>query len=226
VIVALGAMACGGNVAVDGGSQGAGAGGSTTHAASSSASSSVGSSSVVTSVTSSSTGSARVPLQHRASDAQCRAPAAPGNCNCQGACSNPPFTCQDDAQCEAAGPNGRCISPGGPAGCWCTFDTCAGDTACPSGETCACHGSPYDYGAGNMCVPGNCRVDADCGAGGYCSPSADSQCGDAGDLCLGYYCHTSADQCVDDGDCTAPNNTCFYSVPAGQWQCQFHAPPL
>jgi hypothetical protein len=207
--------ACGGNVIVDAGNQGG-----ASHAATQSQSQSAAS-------TSASTGSGgRVPLHHRPDDAQCFQPAAPGNCNCGGNCSNPPFMCANDAQCADAGPNGRCFNPGGPAGCWCTYDACAGDVGCPSGETCACHGSPFRYGAGNQCVPGNCRVDADCGVSGYCSPSPDSQCGDAGDLCLGYYCHTSHDQCVDDSDCTEPANTCVYSVMLGYWQCQSYEPPV
>jgi hypothetical protein len=167
-----------------------------------------------------------VPIHHRASDAQCSAAAPAGNCTCGGNCSSPPFLCNNDAQCADAGPNGRCISPGGPAGCGCTYDACAGDADCPTGQTCACHGSPYTDESGSRCVPGNCRVDADCGDGGFCSPSASSTCGDAGYLCLGYYCHTKLDECTNDGDCTGATNTCVYSSADARWTCAFYSPPL
>ena len=117
----------------------------------------------------------------------------------------------------------------GPAGCDCTYDICAGDVACPSGQTCACHGSPYTFGLGNMCVPGNCRVDADCGTGGYCSPSPAMPCGAAGslDYCqeLAYDCHTPKDLCVNDSDCAAGLG-CVYSVSDGDWKCLAYAIPL
>jgi len=92
----------------------------------------------------------------------------------------------------------RCGNPGGPAGCSCSYDTCTQDTDCQTGQTCACHGSPYnDFG--NTCVTGNCRTDADCGVGNYCSPTAPAGgwCGEV----ASYYCHTSNDLCVNDSDC-------------------------
>jgi Cys-rich repeat protein len=94
---------------------------------------------------------------------------------------------------------------------------CSDDAACPSGETCACHGSAYSSG-GNTCVPGNCRVDSDCGAGGYCSPTEDvMSCGGVG----GYYCHTAQDRCVNDSDCADGGfpDVCAYSTSAGYWEC-------
>jgi hypothetical protein len=124
--------------------------------------------------------------------------------------------CEMDSQCTS-GTNGRCIQAVGPIeDCECTYDSCVHDTDCPTGDTCACHGSPYTYGEGNTCVQGNCRVDSDCGPGGYCSPSYDTMsCGGL----LGYYCHTANDQCIDDTDCGSANsdNVCVYS--GSEWQC-------
>jgi hypothetical protein len=93
------------------------------------------------------------------------------------------------------------------------------DTDCPTGETCACHGSPDVGQLGNSCVPGNCRIDSDCGAGGYCSPSvASDSCGRIG----GYYCHTPKDTCVNDTDCPVANDgpqICTYSTTDKHWAC-------
>jgi len=152
-------------------------------------------------------------------------PAAPGNISCSSVCpTGTNFECTSDSDCAATGVNGRCVNGGGPAGSYCTHDSCMADTDCPSGETCACHGSPYTYRAGNACVPGNCRVDADCGTGGYCSPSAASTCGSATSLCLGYYCHTSQDVCINDSDCAS--QACIYSSSAGYWACASYIPPI
>lgn len=125
--------------------------------------------------------------------------------------------CSTDAQCGDAGPNGRCIEfNGGVAYCGCTHDACMHDTDC-TGETCACHGSPYGGGAGNSCVPGNCHIDSDCGPAGYCSPTYTATgCGGLG----GYYCHTAGDLCIDDRDCTGGTQVCAYSLAASRWQCQ------
>jgi hypothetical protein len=107
-------------------------------------------------------------------------------------------------------------SGGGVLFCACTYDTCSGDSACPTGQTCACHGSTYN-GGGNACVPGDCRVDSDCeGGAGYCSPAfATMGCGGL----AGYYCHTPKDQCVNDTDC-ANGNVCTYSTSEARWTCQ------
>lgn len=200
-------------------SSGGGSGSSSGGSSSSSGSSSGGSSSSGSSSggsSSSSGGVVRVPINHRPNDAQCSQPAPTGTCNFGG---NPSFMCSRDADCDDAGPNGRCVQGnGGPAYCGCTFDSCFHDSDC-TGETCACHGSAYTYGAGNRCVPGNCHVDADCGAGGYCSPTyATTGCGSLG----GYYCHTPSDQCIDDSDCnggTSGPQACAYSTTSGRWQC-------
>jgi hypothetical protein len=123
--------------------------------------------------------------------------------------------CGMDSQC--AGVNGRCNN-GGALFCLCTSDTCADDKACPSGQTCACHGSPYDNAAGNHCVAGNCRIDADCGSGGWCSPTySQTGCGSLG----GYYCHTPKDQCINDSDCAdgGVQSDCGYDTSLGYWLC-------
>jgi hypothetical protein len=169
---------------------------------------------------------ATVPLQHRPSDAACLQPPPAAGCPFPGG------TCTTDAQCTSpTAPNGRCIEPSENV-CTCTYDACAGDTACPTGQTCACHGSPYVGASGSACIAGNCRVDSDCEGGhGYCSPSPSAQCGaGSGPGLTGYYCHTPTDVCVDDSDCpvlknpTDPNDTtpqtCAYSPAAGHWQCQ------
>ena len=174
--------------------------------------------------------SGRVPDNHRPSDAQCMQTAPAGNCPCTAGCSSPQFTCTSDSACADAGANGRCINQGGPAGCGCTYDRCAGDTDCPSGQTCGCHGSPYTFGGGSTCVPGNCRVDADCGTGGYCSPSPAMPCNMTGwDYCqgLGYYCHTPTDWCMNDSDCgVGAGSGCVYSASNGDWECVRYAFPL
>jgi hypothetical protein len=123
-------------------------------------------------------------------------------------------TCIMDSQCTS-GADGRCVMAGGPIeDCQCTYDTCMHDTDCPTGELCACHGSPYVGGDGNTCVQGNCRVDSDCGSGGYCSPSYNTMsCGGL----AGYYCHTPNDTCLDDTDCGAGDEVCTYL--SGKWQC-------
>jgi hypothetical protein len=97
-----------------------------------------------------------------------------------------------------------------------------GDSDCPGGQTCACHGAPYTDSAGNECVKGNCRIDADCGAKGYCSPS--SRTGICGDSLGGYYCHTAADLCIDDSDCPQSATVvgspgCVYSTTNSRWEC-------
>ena len=156
-----------------------------------------------------------MPVNHRPSDAQCMTTAPAGDCSF----NNPGASCHSDADCSEAGPNGRCVVANGPPTCFCTSDSCTGDTACMMGQTCACHGSAYTAGLGNTCAPGNCRVDADCGHGGYCSPSAATNtCG----TLSGYYCHTPKDQCTNDSDCgTSQQGTmCIYSPSTGSWSCQ------
>lgn len=163
-----------------------------------------------------------VPDQHRPNNLQCTEPAPQGNISCSGDCpTGSNFECTSDSDCAATGLNGRCVNGGGPAGSYCTHDSCTVDTDCPSGETCACHGSPYTDRAGSACVPGNCRVDADCPPGGNCSPSAASTCRNATDVCLGYYCHTPKDLCINDSDCASHQfpSACIYSTSTGYWAC-------
>jgi len=172
----------------------------------------------------------RAPSNHRTSDIQCTQSAPAGNCTCGDNCPTATYpgqwACTSDIGC-GDGTNGRCVGNLGPAGCGCTYDSCTGDTDCPSGQTCACHASPYTYSAGNTCVPGNCRIDADCGTGAYCSPSPALPCDMTGlDYCqgVGYYCHTPKDQCIDDGDCAGSG--CLYSPSDGYWKCHLYAQPL
>jgi hypothetical protein len=167
---------------------------------------------------SSSGGVQRVPVNHRPSDAQCFTTPPAGTCNTQG---GTPGNCSKDANCMAdGGTNGRCVETGGGVlYCSCTYDTCSGDSACPTGETCACHQSPYTNNQGNTCVQGNCRVDSDCGTNGYCSPADNTMsCGSL----LGYYCHTSADQCIDDSDCSSMSGfqVCTYVATSSRWECK------
>ena len=177
----------------------------------------------------------RTPANHRASSIQCAQPAPAGTCACNGTCPTPSYqgqwACASDGDCGDAGINGRCAGYLGPAGCGCTYDQCVGDIDCPAGQTCACHGAPYMFGSGNMCVPGNCHVDADCGTGGYCSPSPALPCNmNGGDLfCqgVGYYCHTPKDECVDDSDCQGVGFPgCVYDPSPGYWKCEVYAQPV
>jgi hypothetical protein len=177
----------------------------------------------------------RTPANHRANSIQCGQPAPAGTCACNGTCPTPSYqgqwACASDGDCADAGINGRCAGYLGPAGCGCTYDQCVGDIDCPAGQTCACHGAPYMFGSGNMCVPGNCHVDADCGTGGYCSPSPALPCNMNGrDLfCqgVGYYCHTPKDECVDDSDCQGVGFAgCVYDPSPGYWKCEFYAQPV
>lgn len=155
-----------------------------------------------------------VPKNHRPSDAPCAVPPPPAGCPWPGP------QCRTDADCADAGANARCKEVS-LNDCACTFDACAHDTDCPSGQTCSCRGLPYTASLGNMCVPSNCRVDADCWAAGYCSPSPSSGCGPL----TGFYCHTPADLCIDDADCpwlqrNSGAQQCVFSVEAGRWQCE------
>ncbi len=214
------------NSSVASSSQGSGTNSSVASSSGSGTNSSVASSSgsgtnsSVASSSSQSSTSQEVPTNHRPNDDQCTAPASPGDCSIGGVGGGGggPGNCSMDSQCTM-GTNGRCIeSNGGALYCACSYDTCADDAACGSGQTCACHGSPYSEG-GNTCVPGNCRVDSDCGANGYCSPS-ESTTGCGGGV-AGYYCHTPNDKCVNDSQCTGSFGiACVYSTTQMFWQCQ------
>ncbi len=234
LVVLASVWACGGTVLVipgdagtDGGgssssggsgsSSGGSSGGSGSSSGGSSGGSGGGSSSGSSGSSSSSGGNGRVPLNHRPDDSPCSTAPPPGNCNFGG--SGGSGICSSDAQCADAGANARCVPfNGGPAGCSCTYDACFHDSDC-TGETCACHGSPYLDGDGNRCVPGNCHVDHDCGPGGYCSPTYGSaSCG----TLVGYYCHTPQDQCIDDSDCSSGGGfqVCAFSTTNNRWECQ------
>ena len=156
----------------------------------------------------------RVPMNHRADNSQCLTAPGPGTCAANGI---PGQMCAMDSQCTA-GTNGRCENfGGGPAGCFCSYDTCTQDSTCTMGGPCARHGSAYLNG-GNTCTAGNCHVDSDCGTGGYCSPSQSSSQGCGG--LAGYYCHTPNDTCTDDSDCGANfTMACMYNTTLGRWQC-------
>lgn len=207
-----------------GGSSSSGGGSSSGSGSSSGASSSGSGGSSSSSGSGSSSGSSSggvAPVNHRPDDSQCLTQAPPGDCTFGGSSGGP--NCSSDAQCVDAGVNGRCVTNnGGAAFCYCTSDSCADDGACPTGQTCACHGSPYTGGVGNHCVPGNCRVDADCGVGGWCSPTyTTSGCGSVG----GYYCHTPQDQCVNDSDCADAGSfyVCAFETNIGYWSCVMQA---
>ena len=161
-------------------------------------------------------GGGRVPLLHRPSDAACDGAPGPGHCSSSG--GGGPGACTKDGDCTT-GTNGRCVENvgGGARICFCSYDSCAHDTDCPTGQLCVCHGSPYTAG-GNTCTGGACRVDGDCGAGGYCSPTRGGGCGGL----TGYFCHSSADSCVDDADCPSDGGgpqICAYSATSKRWEC-------
>src|ERR1017187_5271436 len=164
----------------------------------------------------------RIPVNHRASDIQCAQPAAAGTCP-GNMC--PTSLCSSDGGCADGGGSGDCFTSAFSS------SACSSDSDCPRGQTCACHGSPYMFGSGNGCVPGNCQVDGDCGTGGYCSPTPGLPCNMNGrDLyCqgLGYYCHTPKDECVDDSDCQGVGSPgCLYDQSAGYWKCEVYAHPI
>jgi hypothetical protein len=156
------------------------------------------------------------PIYHRTDDSQCATPRPPGTCPAGDAEESEVFECTSDSECVDGGLDGRCTnSPGGPAGCDCTYNACQTDTDCKTGELCVCHDSAYSYG-GNACMPGNCRVDSDCGKDGYCSPSRGmNDCS----YVAGYYCHTPQDLCTNDSDCMQ-GNICSWSAADERWECQ------
>ena len=161
-----------------------------------------------------------VPIDHRPDDSQCAAPRPPGNCQSNGV--GPLNSCSSDSQCVDGGANGRCLAPGGPPGCFCSYDACRSDTDCAAGQACVCHGSAY-AGGGNVCMAGNCRVDSDCGNGGSCSPA--HLCAAAVGVGIGYYCHTNEDQCVNDSDCSM-RDVCTWSSVDSRWECRQQVCPL
>ena len=117
-----------------------------------------------------------------------------------------------DVDCKS-GPNGRCIS--GRIGTYCTYDACFTDENCDPGAVCMCG---MESGTGNHCSQPGCRVDADC-PGSWCSPTF-SSCGTFSGV-VGYACHATADECVDDADCTSTMKGiyCMYSPMVAHWVC-------
>lgn len=162
---------------------------------------------------------ARVPTAHRATSSACPGTELPPEpvLSDGGASLSPSFVCRVHEDCTLR-PGGRCIivqtePPGQVAGTRCVYNDCYADIDCAKLGVCTC-GNVV-----NVCLAGSCRVDADCGAGGFCSPSEDP--------CLseitGYHCHTSADECVNDTDCTArPSQgrpSCQFDSALAYWAC-------
>ncbi|CAN5199109.1 hypothetical protein BH09MYX1_BH09MYX1_48500 [soil metagenome] len=123
----------------------------------------------------------------------------------------PAGQCNVNADCTE-GKNGRCLHPGHER-IRCTYDTCAADADCKTGEACACDRD------GNHCVTATCRTDADCGGLG-CSPSSSSSC-NGRSVVVGVYCHTKKDSCTDDDDCGRHEN-CEYEPTDARWICVDH----
>ena len=182
----------------------------------------------------------RVPPNHRAATT-CPARAATTYVD-PSACSDASyFSCASDADCSETS-SGFCYVNG----CFseCLSDACHADSACPSGQMCAC------LATGNACVPivaGGCSVDADCGPCGFCSPSwvekacacmtttgcnetgwcgvgtADGwqqvPCSCSNGCGSGYFCHTPADTCETDTDCGDEWTVCAYDFGPQNWSC-------
>ncbi len=154
---------------------------------------------------------AREPKKHRPSVTSCPTDRPAGSA------SRPEGgDCTTDADCTK-GKNGRCY--GGLRPNLCTYDECAVDADCGN-AVCECRVNAR-LGQPNVCFRGNCRTDADC-KGNYCSPSAV----DVGLECVGvkvgsygYFCHGTADECIDDADCTGKVSNCVFDVDALHWKC-------
>jgi hypothetical protein len=167
-------------------------------------------------------GSIVPPAEHRSTATACGASIIPGepDLNIMFA-SNATFDCKANADCNKQ-QGGRCTiktcGPGGPAcepqGTVCAYDACSTDFDCMgSSGVCDCGSGP---GSTNRCIDDSgCRTDKDCGSNGYCSPSKDA----CDSLIGGYYCHSTADQCVNDSDCTGSNfgSSCTYEN--NRWEC-------
>lgn len=165
--------------------------------------------------------STQEPKTHRAAPVECVGSRPPSVAPSPGIDTSIGIYCQYDSDC-AAGLDGRC-SQNGPNQWQCSYNQCHSDADCtkasPSGggasSVCGCG---LGLGNSNGCIrPGNCLVDAEC-KGSFCSPTFGG-CGHVG--VIGYYCHTSADECVDDGDCSSSSGQafCVYSPAAGRWSC-------
>jgi hypothetical protein len=127
-----------------------------------------------------------------------------------------PFVqCELDTDCTA-GVDGRCTRSNG---CSCTYDECASDAACATGQLCDCRDA---WDGSSTCLPTNCRTDSDCGSCGYCSPTFGS-CGKYEGV-TGWACHTAQDTCTNDSDCQTVDGGfvtayCAYQPELGHWAC-------
>jgi hypothetical protein len=152
------------------------------------------------------------PEQHRATADACPATRPPSIVDA-GTPSDagvfPGSDCQVDGDCTK-GKNGRCMyTRVGPT---CTYDACAQDSECPSGNVCRCETT------GNRCVAGNCATDAQCNNLG-CSPTFGTSCGPYSGV-QGYYCHTVNDTCLNDSDCKEGGpGYCAYT--GNHWECSY-----
>lgn len=137
--------------------------------------------------------------------------------------------CLLDGDCTTGpGTNGRCV--GRRSGCACSYDACVSDGDCGAGKACDCRDAAYPELSAtrpNQCVAANCGVDSDCAGGhGYCSPTLDPTCTTYAGI-TGWYCHTTADECLDDSDCTHPPSPgpsagfCVYKPEVGHWACTY-----
>lgn len=131
-----------------------------------------------------------------------------------------PQSCNQDSDCTQ-GKNGRCGYS--RIGKTCSYDTCFQDGDCMTGAVCECRSSASSS-APNHCTGGNqmgaCRVDADCGEKGFCSPTLGT-CGNYSGI-QGYFCHTSADECVDDTECTQMGaGYCMFDTMVKHWKCSY-----
>ena len=140
----------------------------------------------------------REPAKHRPAAVAC----------VTGTLAGPSPPCASDAECTA-GPQGRCMPPGGQGTC--VYSYCTTDADCAANQVCEC--SPDGYA--NRCVSATgCALDSDC-PGSFCSPTFGT-CGPYSGV-VGYECHTPQDVCVDDADC--PGGYCMYEPAAGHWVC-------
>jgi hypothetical protein len=166
--------------------------------------------------------SIRVPNVHRATGTIC--PAMRGtDSSCAFGTGLAQSECATDSDC-AAGMNGRCSLPDGPAPTCersCTYDECQSDADCPTHVPCECRDSVGSTEANICATGGNCAVDSDCGPGGYCSPGAlAGNCEHPS-----YFCHTPKDTCTNDFDCAPMDSgvaqTCNYDSQIGHFACGF-----
>lgn len=128
--------------------------------------------------------------------------------------------CLKDADCKS-GTNGRCDYPMGNGtrnfGA-CTYDQCATDAACGTGNVCVCRTTEHASSA-NVCIVADCKSDSEC-ASGICAKSVDrSTC----DRPESYHClNPAADECEQDSDCRSQNfGNCQFSTMKGHFACNY-----